>query len=55
MSKRRAEAVTAVLESAYGVAARRFYAFCAAHLALVARNNGEEGREKNRRMELVPR
>ena len=47
--------MTAVLESAYGVAACRFYAFCAARLTLVARNDGEEGGAKNRRMELVPR
>ncbi len=54
LSKRRAEAVTAALSNSYGVAANRLSAFGVADLAPVASNNGEEGRAKNRRVELVP-
>jgi OOP family OmpA-OmpF porin len=54
LSKRRAEAVTAALTSSYGVAANRLSAFGVADLAPVASNSGEEGRAKNRRVELVP-
>lgn len=54
LSKRRAEAVTAALASGYGVAANRLSAFGVADLAPVASNSGEEGRAKNRRVELVP-
>lgn len=54
LSKRRAEAVTAALASSYGVAASRLSAFGVADLAPVASNSGEEGRAKNRRVELVP-
>ena len=54
LSKRRAEAVTAALASSYGVAANRLAAFGVADLAPVASNSGEEGRAKNRRVELVP-
>ncbi len=54
LSKRRAEAVTAALASSYGVAANRLSAFGVADLAPVASNSGEEGRAKNRRVELVP-
>jgi outer membrane protein OmpA-like peptidoglycan-associated protein len=54
LSKRRAEAVTAALASSHGVAANRLSAFGVADLAPVASNSGEEGRTKNRRVELVP-
>ena len=54
LSKRRAEAVTATLASTYGVAANRLSAFGVADLAPVASNTGDEGRAKNRRVELVP-
>ena len=54
LSKRRAEAVTAALAGSYGVAANRLSAFGVADLAPVASNSGEEGRAKNRRVELVP-
>ncbi len=54
LSKRRAEAVTAALVSTHGVAANRLSAFGVADLAPVASNSGEEGRAKNRRVELVP-
>ena len=54
LSKRRAEAVTAALATSYGVAANRLSAFGVADLAPVASNSGEDGRAKNRRVELVP-
>ena len=54
LSKRRAEAVTAALAASYGIAANRLSAFGVADLAPVASNSGEEGRAKNRRVELVP-
>jgi OOP family OmpA-OmpF porin len=54
LSKRRAEAVTAALASTYGIAAQRLSAFGVADLAPVASNSAEEGRAKNRRVELVP-
>ena len=55
LSKRRTEGLTSLMASAYGVAAHRVSALGVAELATVASNNGEEGRAKNRRMELVPR
>ncbi len=54
LSKRRAEAVTAALASTHGIAAVRLSAFGVADLAPVASNRAEEGRAKNRRVELVP-
>jgi outer membrane protein OmpA-like peptidoglycan-associated protein len=54
LSKRRAEAVTAALASTHGIAAQRLSAFGVADLAPVASNSAEEGRAKNRRVELVP-
>lgn len=54
LSKRRAEAVNAALVSSNGIAANRLSAFGVADLAPVASNSGEEGRAKNRRVELVP-
>ena len=53
LSKRRAEAVTAALDSQHGIAAGRLSA-CVGDLALVASNTDEAGRAKNRRVELVP-
>ena len=54
LSKRRAEAVNAALVAQYGIAASRLSAFGVADLAPVASNTNEEGRAKNRRVELVP-
>lgn len=54
LSKRRAEAVNAALVAQYGIAASRLSAFGVADLAPVASNASEEGRAKNRRVELVP-
>ncbi len=55
LSKRRAEAVVAALTGEYGIAANRLTANGVANLAPVAVNTTEEGRAKNRRVELVPR
>lgn len=54
LSKRRAEAVKAALVKDYGIAAARLTANGVASLAPVAPNGSEEGRAKNRRVELVP-
>jgi OOP family OmpA-OmpF porin len=54
LSKRRAEAVAAVLEKEYSIAHDRLTANGVAYLAPVATNATEEGRAKNRRVELVP-
>lgn len=54
LSRRRAEAVVAVLTRQYGIAANRLTANGVAYLAPVAVNTSEEGRAKNRRVELVP-
>ena len=54
LSKRRAESVNAALASQYGVASQRLSAFGVADLAPVASNAQEDGRSKNRRVELVP-
>lgn len=54
LSKRRAEAVNAALTSQYAIAASRLSAHGVADLAPVASNAAEEGRAKNRRVELVP-
>lgn len=53
LSKRRADAVVQMLTSKYGVAAARMVAQGAGPLAPVASNTAEEGRAKNRRVELV--
>jgi outer membrane protein OmpA-like peptidoglycan-associated protein len=55
LSKRRADAVVAALTTQYGIAAARLTANGVAYLAPVAVNTTEEGRAKNRRVELVPR
>ena len=53
LSKRRAEAVKQALVADYGIAAGRLAAWGVGYLAPVASNRGEEGRAKNRRVELV--
>lgn len=55
LSKRRAEAVVGALAQEYGIAAGRLTPNGVAYLAPVAVNTTEEGRAKNRRVELVPR
>jgi len=55
LSKRRADAVVASLFKEYGIPATRLTANGVAYLAPVAPNTAESGREKNRRVELVPR
>lgn len=54
LSKRRAEAVVAVLVKDYGVSTQRLIPYGVAYLAPLAPNTNEEGRAKNRRVELVP-
>ena len=53
LSKRRADAVVKYLAARYGVAAARLTAQCAGPPAPVASNRSEDGRAKNRRVELV--
>lgn len=53
LSKRRAAAVVQVLTAKYAIAAARLSAQGAGPLAPVASNSTEEGRAKNRRVELV--
>lgn len=55
LSKKRAEAVVAALSGEYGISGTRLTANGVANLAPVATNTTEEGRAKNRRVELVPR
>ena len=55
LSKRRADAVVAALTTAYGISAARLTANGVANLAPVAVNSTDDGRAKNRRVELVPR
>jgi outer membrane protein OmpA-like peptidoglycan-associated protein len=55
LSRRRAEAVKAALTKEYGIAAGRLTPNGVAYLAPVASNATEEGRAKNRRVELVSR
>lgn len=55
LSKRRAEAVVAALAREYGIAGHRLTPNGVAYLAPVAANTSEEGRAKNRRVELVSR
>lgn len=53
LSQARAEAVAAELVSAHGIAAARLKGFGAGPLAPVASNDSEDGRAKNRRVEVV--
>lgn len=53
LSQARATAVAAVLTSKYGIAATRLKAFGVGPLAPVANNKTDEGKAKNRRVELV--
>jgi len=53
LSKRRADAVVIALTSKYGVTAGRLHALGDGPSAPVAPNDTEEGRSKNRRVELV--
>jgi OOP family OmpA-OmpF porin len=53
LSRRRADAVASVLTSKYNVAAARLHADGVGPLSPVASNDTEDGRAKNRRVELV--
>jgi OmpA-OmpF porin, OOP family len=53
LSKDRADAVVNVLVTKYGIAAARLKSYGVASLAPVASNDNEEGKAKNRRVELV--
>jgi len=53
LSKRRGDAVVAVLSTKYGVAAARLNAQGDGPTAPVASNDSDDGRAKNRRVELV--
>jgi len=53
LSQRRAEAIVAALAKDFGIAANRLQARGVANFAPVASNAAEEGRARNRRVELV--
>ena len=53
LAQARAEAVVAALTTAHGVAAARLKGYGVGPLAPVASNDSDEGRAKNRRVELV--
>ena len=53
LSQRRAEAVVTALSTTYKVARTRLVGKGVANLAPVASNQSDEGRAKNRRVELV--
>ena len=53
LSRRRAASVVAALTAKYGIAATRLDAFGCGLYAPVDSNEAEEGRAKNRRVELV--
>jgi outer membrane protein OmpA-like peptidoglycan-associated protein len=53
LSKDRADAVVKALTSGYGIAADRLKSYGVASLSPVASNDTEEGKAKNRRVELV--
>jgi OOP family OmpA-OmpF porin len=55
LSKRRADAVVAALTANYGIAAHRLVAQGMGNAAPVASNDSEDGRARNRRVELVKR
>jgi OmpA-OmpF porin, OOP family len=54
LSRRRAEAVIAALVAQYQVDAKRLQPFGVSFASPIAANSSEEGRAKNRRVELVP-
>jgi OOP family OmpA-OmpF porin len=54
LSKKRADAVVTALTKEHGIEARRLSAHGVASLAPAATNATEDGRAKNRRVELVP-
>jgi OmpA-OmpF porin, OOP family len=54
LSQRRAEAVVQALVSKFGISGARLKAFGASFASPVASNTDENGRAKNRRVELVP-
>jgi outer membrane protein OmpA-like peptidoglycan-associated protein len=53
LSRRRADAVLAALTTQYAVPAGRLRSFGCGPYSPVASNDNEEGRAKNRRVELV--
>jgi OOP family OmpA-OmpF porin len=53
LSQARAEAVVQALVTRHGVAAARLKGYGVGPLAPVATNDGDEGRAKSRRVELV--
>jgi len=53
LSQARAEAVAQALAAKHGIAAARLKGYGVSSLALVTSNVSEEGRAKNRRVELV--
>jgi OOP family OmpA-OmpF porin len=55
LSQKRAQAVAEALTAKYGIPASRLGAHGIANMAPVASNDGEEGRARNRRVELVVR
>lgn len=55
LSKRRAEAVAEALVRQHGIAQARVQAYGVANLSPVAANGAEEGRARNRRVEMVVR
>jgi outer membrane protein OmpA-like peptidoglycan-associated protein len=55
LSRRRAQAIRAALEESYGIESKRLAAYGVGLLSPVASNKSEEGRVRNRRVELVER
>jgi outer membrane protein OmpA-like peptidoglycan-associated protein len=55
LSQKRAQAVADALANKYGIAANRMLPRGVANMAPVASNASDEGRAKNRRVELVVR
>jgi outer membrane protein OmpA-like peptidoglycan-associated protein len=53
LSQRRAKAVAGTLVSEYGISAKRLQSWGVGYLSPVASNRSDEGRAKNRRVELV--
>ncbi len=55
LAKKRAQAVVEALSTRYGIAASRLQAFGVASLSPTAPNSNDEGRARNRRVEMVAR